>query len=274
MEDYLIKDDFLIEDEYLRRCFLNSDIITIPINCTKIKNDAFIYAKDTKKIILHKNVEVIEQFAFSGCFSLEEIVVDFQNLNFKSINGNLFSKDGTKLIKYCTGKPQTHFDIPLDVEVLGENAFSSLKNLKSITVPDGIKTVPTFCFSHCKNLEKIILPNSITRIEFSAFNMCTNLKEITFPLNLEFIGEKSFLACFGLKKIILPPVLKHIDYSAFFGCISLEEVFIPKSVLTIKNRAFSSRKNLKIYCEISQCPNTFEDGWCLGSRVFWNVKTK
>lgn len=55
---------------------------------------------------------------------LEAIIVDPKNKNLKSVDGMLFSKDGTNLLKYPAKKAGKEYSIPDDVESLCYGAFS------------------------------------------------------------------------------------------------------------------------------------------------------
>lgn len=55
---------------------------------------------------------------------LEAIIVDPKNKNLKSVDGMLFSKDGTNLLKYPAKKAGKEYSIPDDVESICYGAFS------------------------------------------------------------------------------------------------------------------------------------------------------
>ncbi|MBP5526455.1 MAG: hypothetical protein J6Y11_12795 [Paludibacteraceae bacterium] len=55
---------------------------------------------------------------------LEAIIVDPKNKNLKSVDGMLFSKDGTNLLKYPAKKAGKEYSIPDDVEDICYGAFS------------------------------------------------------------------------------------------------------------------------------------------------------
>jgi hypothetical protein len=55
---------------------------------------------------------------------LEAIIVDPKNKNLKSVDGMLFSKDGTNLLKYPAKKAGKEYSLPDDVESICYGAFS------------------------------------------------------------------------------------------------------------------------------------------------------
>lgn len=90
-------------------------------------------------------------------FSIVNIIVDENNENLKSIDGNLYSKDGKTLVFYATGKTNTTF-----------------------AIPDGVTSIGSGAFAHCTSLESMVIPKSVTSVGYMAFNGCTNLDTIYY----------------------------------------------------------------------------------------------
>ena len=59
---------------------------------------------------------------------------------------------------------------------IGEYAFFNCKNLREITLPEGLKKISEGTFKNCKKLEKINIPDSVEEICKSAFAGCESLK--------------------------------------------------------------------------------------------------
>lgn len=102
------------------------------------------------------------------------------------------------------------------VASIGRGAFIHCKNLTSVNIPDGIKTIKQQTFYKCENLIKITLPDSVIHIDDGAFTECESLTEINFSKNLQTIGSYAFQWCNSLKSIILPATIKEIGKFAFF----------------------------------------------------------
>ena len=116
---------------------------------TAIGKWAFFWCTNLTSITIPNSVISIGDGAFGGC---ENIDVDKNNTHYKSIDGNLYSKDGTTLIQYAIGKTKTSFTIPDHVNTIGEWAFSRCENLTSITIPNSVTTIGESAFFGCDNL--------------------------------------------------------------------------------------------------------------------------
>ncbi len=65
-----------------------------------------MFGKGKKRINLSQNVSSIGRWAFNGCINFNSIDIDAKNSTYKSIDGIVYSKDGTKLI-LCPGGRET-----------------------------------------------------------------------------------------------------------------------------------------------------------------------
>lgn len=93
---------------------------------------AFAGLMNTSCIVLPASVAEIAPGAFGGCTSLTEIIIDGESDVYKTIDGNLYTKDGTELVQYAIGKSSKSFVIPSGVTKIGEYAFYNCDNLTDI----------------------------------------------------------------------------------------------------------------------------------------------
>lgn len=132
-----------------------------------IGNEAFYGCSKFNSITIPSSVEKIGDQAFENCDNMQ-IIVDDNNLNFSSVNGALYNKDKTYLIRV----PQNATTFTLDgkVEVINNWAFTGCVNLESITIPSSIKCIGYKAFSNCTSLTEITIEAlSIPVLNQSAF---------------------------------------------------------------------------------------------------------
>lgn len=172
--------------------------VTIPNKVIGIHQGAFARCKNLIEISIPASVKTIISYAFGGCENLLTIKVEEENANYKSVDGNLYSKDGKKLIQYAIGKKETSFTVPNGVEVVEKSAFSEAKLLE-IVLPEGLLTLESSAFSY-SSLETIVLPSSLKTIEAWAFEH-TNLTSIVIPKNVTTLEGRVFFNCQKLKYI-------------------------------------------------------------------------
>ena len=84
---------------------------------------------------------------FEGSCSMTSIQVAAENEAFCSIDGNLYSKDGTVLVQYAPGKTETSFVVPDGVTEIFGGAFVGCGSLMNVTVPASVQTISWFAFN-------------------------------------------------------------------------------------------------------------------------------
>lgn len=91
-----------------------------------------------KSYIIPDDVDEISRDAFPGeVGELEEILVGNDNEYFKSVDGILYSKDGTELIVYPLGKANQEYIVPSTViSVKAGNVYTSLRKVLVYDVPE------------------------------------------------------------------------------------------------------------------------------------------
>ena len=112
----------------------------------------------------------------------------------------------------------------------------------------------------------------ITAIGNNAFENCQTLTKVTLTENINSIGNNAFDNCENLEMIDKLDTVNYIGSEAFKNCTSLTKIVIPSSVGFIGAGAFDGCTNLKIYCEASTRPNSWDDNWLDGfdeDNVVW-----
>lgn len=217
--------------------------VDIPDNMQSIGEKTFNGYSNLKYINIHKNVKIIDYAAFYSCEKLEEITVSADNENYVSLNGVLYNKEKTELIKCPSAK--TEINIPESVACICPRAFENCRNLVNINIPNSTIEIGYGAFSECTTLESITIPDGIPEIHRITFWNCKSLKSINIPNGVIKIGEDAFLSCSSLTSLIIPESVTKIDKDAFCGCHSLTNVTILSRKIDIDEYAFMCCENVK-----------------------------
>ena len=278
--------------------------ITLPDSLTSIGQYAFNYCRQLTSVTIPNNMTSIGEGAFSECYSLTNIDVHPDNPKYASLNGNLYNKDLTEIIRYAIGKKDVSFTIPDSVisigglafcestsltsvtipdsvTSIGYFAFSSCDSLSSITIPDSVTSIGGHAFQYCKSLTGVTIPDGVTSIEEYVFYDCKSLTSVTIPDTVTFIGLMAFCGCNSLMSITIPDSVTIIGCDAFCGCTSLTNVTIPDSVTSIKSYTFEYCSSLtsitipvsvtSIGYEVFRYCNSLSDIYYQGSESEWNA---
>ena len=118
------------------------------------------------------------------------------------------------------------FELPREVETIGEKAFYDDWCIKKFTFQEGsrLKSIGGNAF-HCNSsLQSLTLPSSVTNIDHHAFHQCSSLDEFVIPDGVESIERGVFAECSKLKTVTVPNSVKKVVQKAFLNCSSLENV--------------------------------------------------
>ena len=171
---------------------------------SKDKTKLIIYPEgkaDTSYFIPNSVTSIGNYYAFDGCSKLNQINVDTANTAYSSMNGVLFDKDKTELIRYPEGKADASYSIPDSVTSIGNCAFSGCSSLTSVAIPDSVTSIGWSAFEDCSSLTSVTIPDGVTSIDSSTFSGCSSLTSITIPNCITSIGNDAFLRCSSLKDV-------------------------------------------------------------------------
>ena len=210
-------------------------------------------------VTLPKNINVIEEGVFSGCYSLNFIEIPD---NVKSIKPNAFSG--------CTSV--MYIDLPNGLKSIGERAFAGcIYNLHSVYIPSSVTSIGTEAFEGAEDLKILGEIGSYAeqyananKIPFQTLDTNGKLGEnVTWTLDengrltisgtgdmyVDYGGKAPFYQNPDIKSIKIEEGVRNISGYTFEECSNLTSVEISGSVKEIGTEAFlncSSLKEIKI----------------------------
>lgn len=217
-----------------------------------------------RKIILPSTIEVIDQFAFNSCVSLESINIPDATYSLKraafyysekletiSINNINFLREDNFLL--C--KNLTEFNVSKEnqqFKTIDGCLYSKSEDIL-VKVPEGkdkveisSKTIKikSEAIARLDKAKEVIIPQSVSDMEDAVF-FESKIESVTILGNIDNIPNRTFQYCRNLREITLPGSIKTINERAFYDCRLLENVMMPNSVDTIGDFAFAYCTSLK-----------------------------
>lgn len=177
-----------------------------------------------KTVSIPATMEHIDSLAFHYCRVPSEITVAEGNKSYKSVDGNLFSYDGTRLIRYASGKEDKTYTVPDGTVVIEGYAFWNAKSLTEVTLPDSVEEIRDQAFLYCEGLKTLPLGKGLKIIGGQAFGYCKSLTEVTIPDHVEELSYSVFSGCEKLETVVIGSGVTWLGDEIFRGCYALREV--------------------------------------------------
>ena len=157
-----------------------SALTTIKLNSSTslgIRTEAFANCTSLTTLNLPSNVYDIYGSAVNGCSNLKTITVSTLNKHLCDVNGIVYSKDKTELVRCPPGHNTTifnHSSFPSTLKKIGLRAFATCKKIQRIHIPYGVKTIE-MCFQECTGLTTLQIPSSVTDFGYAMWGDIPNL---------------------------------------------------------------------------------------------------
>jgi hypothetical protein len=267
------------------------------VQIKSIALSAFSNCKTLASITIPDSITYINDYAFAHCESLTSINIDENNKTYSSVDGVLFNKIKTILIRCPEGKIAKNYAIPDSVSSLEWSAFERCHSLEIITVPGSVLSIGKCTFDEHTSTKfyaenerikqllinvgdidpsKIVLgkgyyldSNGNYSVQYDT--TINNLPKVANQSDFIFNSTAGIITGYNGKDsiLIIPSVIngvpvKEIGEDAFKNNLKLVSVTIPDSVTNIENCAFEGCSNLKSVTIPSSVKEVHSDSfkWC------------
>lgn len=149
-------------------------------------------------LVLGPGVTGFGSGALAACGKMRAITAAEDNPYLISVDGILFTRDMTVLLRYPPARSGASYSVPESVTEIGPDGFGGCRELREVALPEGLSAIGDRAFNGCERLAGIALPESLTSLGGSAFGGCRALTEIRIPAALTRIGDNAFQNCAGV----------------------------------------------------------------------------
>ena len=223
--------------------------INVPNGVVSIVGDTLSGSSATKIILPDTVSSNLSGTVFNGMNKLSTIELSSTSKNLKLVDGNLYSYDGKRFIKYM-GTSKT-FTVPEGVETLVCRCIT--KSMTTLNLPSTLKVIEGWSLASMSGVNLLNIPASVTTMYTYSFHANTKLrvaesnstyKSIDDVLILNKAGTKVIMASKNATTYNIPNTVTEIGKNAFYGCSKITSITIPDSVTTIGAGAFESCSSL------------------------------
>lgn len=234
--------------------------VTLPDTVTKIDIYAFSNCEQLEKVELSAKLSSIGAYAFGGSTKLKEVKIP-----------DTISEIGKGTFKNCTALETVYIpsallnlNVPYDSNSgKTQGIFSGCSNIRNVVFEDSVNTIPAGLFGG-SGLKSIVIPDTVKTIGEYAFANCESLATVELPENLETMGKYAFSYDAKLRSVSFPDSIKEVGVRAFENCTALASAYIPAEMEYATINYENDSSNCKGWGIFNGCPNLknveFEEG--------------
>ena len=238
---------------------LQADVEHIVVKNGVTKLGRYMFPWEMKTLDVPASVQTIPVFSLCFSHALERVTIDRRNPSYRCDNVCIYSKDMSRLLYYL-----------------------NIGHRKTLTIPEGVKTVCEGAFEEIDDLEKVIFPHTLASLEKYAFSLCPNLQDLSFGSGFSKWNREALVGynqlrsytvrgnnrtfrsdangclfsrdgtaviacppCAKIENLVLPDGVTTVGAYAFFGNQYLRSVSFPKSLKSIQKGAFQGCSKLR-----------------------------
>lgn len=236
-------------------------------HCNNCKHYFFRYTTSDKKMVkLADNLDFGAKMLSNTAVGSGEFMIEFYDdiiripdkaFYMSKLNGKIDLPMSVKSIgAYAFTKTAcTDFSLPDRVTEIGEGAFESCNNFRTLNLPRDLKKIGNRAFKDCLLSGHLDIAYNVTEIGDYAFSGCTSLTKLTLTSSLQRIGAYAFSGCKWLDcELAIPSSVTEIGDGAFKDCTYLSgNLILPANLKKIGSKTF---ENCKFFTGTLVIPNS------------------
>jgi len=191
--------------------------------------DSKVVYRLSSLILRNPSTELVD-YSIMEC--LESLSVVEENPYYKTIDGVLFSKNGTVLLKYPSLREAEQYRVPDGVQRICSLAFSLCHYLRELWIADSVSTLEPDCVYRCESLQLLHLSDSMKHFPINPdaskfpFSGIDNVRFLKLPSGMKFLQDEC-LTRLTVEELVLNEGLNFIGRNVFpntlKGCLILPQ---------------------------------------------------
>ena len=160
---------------------------------------------------------------------LKDVLICDENPAYKTVDGIVYSKDGSKLL-FCPSGMTGHVRVLNGTKIIFKNSFTS-SQISEITIPDSVEMIDDAAFASSISLEHVYFSegSKLMVVGSNAFYGCKALKQIILPDSVEHMKSKLFKNS-GIETFTYPDNAKLVIEDDLFVNCPVKDVTVPKAL--------------------------------------------
>lgn len=231
---------------------------SVPAGISAISDNAFGQVQALTSIHLPQTLTNAGDWPFETCRNLTAITVDDENPSYTAEDGVLFNKAKTELYRYPSAKADEAYTVPETVQYIDYDAFLYCANLKTLTIPAGVKSI-NYNFRYCTVLESITVVSSnpmyssengilfnADKTELICYPSGKTGDSYTVPDSVKLLCRYAFSDTDALTSLVLPASVRMLEHNAIFRCDALTGITVHGSP-EFEENSFQPVRSCTIY---------------------------
>ena len=218
-----IKSGITVIGENTFRSSVSLSEIVLGDGVKTVKSDAFDYTLN--KLTLSKSFEGFEGHPLRHCLNLKKLYIDEEHETMTSVDGIIYTRDGSELIAYPSGKTDEEITLPEGLKKIANYVFCENWYVTTVNFPEGLEEIGDYAFKSSSLYYDMTLPSTLKKIGEGGFEECRKIMTTALPEGFETLGDRAFASCNILRYITIPKTIKTIGSRAFTGCTGMSTIY-------------------------------------------------